>query len=589
MKIKHAECYIKGYPRPQFVRKDFLLLDGDWDFCFDKENTGEKNGYFKSIKKERKIRVPYSYQSEASGINSEEYCECVWYQKAFDFSAKLQDKERAVLYLEGADYHTKVWINGSFAGENSGGYARFSFDITDLLINGKADIIIKCSDSYCCGQSRGKQKWEEKEYACFYKETTGIWKSVWAEFVGNCCIKSVKMIPDTSSRSIALEYEIDNFTSGIEVQAEITLKGKPVIKSVVSLYKNNYSHSLSLESPAHFDKVLFWNAHSAAIYDVKFTLFKNGAVLDEAGSYFGLAGYSVKNNYIMVNQHPEYLKMILDQGYFANGWYTADEDELLNDILICKELGLNGIRKHQKIEDERFYYYCDILGIYCWLEMPAMYEFNGNSAFNFLNEWERVVKQYQNHPSIMTWVPFNESWGVPSIRNSIPQQNLSIAAYYIAKTAVPNKFAIANDGWEHTITDIVTTHHYAADGKTLESLYGDPDLSLSDKRSKAPAYRQMFADGFKYEGQPVMLSEFGGVSYKTDISDGLFLYGDIETNEKEYYERLLSLFKTIRENLLFSGYCLTQLTDVQQEMNGILDIKRKPKISKEKLRSLFSI
>lgn len=583
--MKHTKSYIAGHPNPQFTRKEFEVLDGEWDFCFGTLEDNEEK-FVKKFPNTLKIRVPYAYRSEASGIGCEEIFQSVWYRKSFDFSQKMHKKERLILHFEGADHHTRVWVNGKYVGENFGGYVRFSFDIAPFLAAGKAEIVVRCIDTYSCTQARGKQKWDRNVFGCWYTETTGIWKSVWAEFLSCAYVERVKITPNTDDYFVQFDYSLPFLKDDLQLKTVVSFDGRVIAEDTVSVKRNEFSRKIDITSEADFFKRRFWFSHLPDLYDVEYILYEKGKETDRVCSYFGLVKYATEKDNITVNDYPVYLKMTLDQGYFPGGWLTPDEEQIVRDILLTKEIGLNGIRKHQKIEDERFYYYCDILGVYVWLEMPSYYEFNDSAMENFTVQWTRILRQYENHPCIMALVPFNESWGVQRIFSDRRQQTFTEGIYYLSKSLLPGKLVISNDGWEHTKSDIVTLHNYAERGEQLNEVYSDLNDILQNKKTKAFPHKFIFAEGYKYEGQPVVVSEFAGIAFEKDKQNG-WGYGNMVKDEEEFLSRLGSLIDAIRSQPKFSGYCITQTTDVQHEINGLYDFNRKLKVDKEKLTQIF--
>lgn len=584
--MKHTKSYREGHPNPQFSRDGFLLLNGDWDFCFDDENRGKKDKYFKRFPAGRKIVVPYAYQSEKSGIGDESAHNVVWYKKAVDVSAQMQTHDRAILRFEGVDYRADVWVNGQHIGYHEGGYARFSFDITDALVKGAGEIVVRCEDSYDCTQPRGKQKWQDKIFGCWYTETTGIWKSVWMEFVQPSHLFRAKITPDISEYTARFDYEIAGLCEGLSLKTIVSFGGTVIAENTCGICRSRFSVKVDLTSETDPFKKHFWFPHDPALYDVEYILCRNGKVIDHAYSYFGLVNYGTNKNNITVNDYPVYLKMVLDQGYFPGGWLTADEGQIVKDVTLMKGLGLNGVRKHQKIEDERFYYYCDLLGLYAWLEMPSAYEYSDDMAETFSRQWTEILRQYENHPCIMALVPFNESWGIQRVFSDKRQQSFTRAMYHLSKALLPGRLVVSNDGWEHTESDIVTLHNYAENGAVLSNVYDSLAESLADEKTCAFSHKFAFAEGYSYAGQPVVLSEFAGIAFEKDRGKG-WGYGNMVKDEEEFLTRLSSLIGAISAEKGFTGYCITQLTDVQHEINGLYDFDRTPKTDEKRLKSIL--
>lgn len=580
--MRHVKCYIENYPRPQFVRNEWQSLNGKWEFAFDCENLGESNNWKNGNFKQHEINVPFAYQCELSGIGNTERCDHVWYARKFEYGG---DK-RCILNFEGCDYITKVWVNGEFVGRHQGGYTRFSFDVTSLLKKGKNLLVVKAEDSYSCFQPRGKQRWQDENYGCWYVDTTGIWKTVWLEFVERSYLGYVAVKPDFHKNACAFEGKVEGFRRGLKLKTSVSFQGKFVCDSEIVLTNNVFKQTLDLTSEVSDFKVKTWSCNCPDLYDVEYILSLDGQEIDRVGSYFGVADFSAHGNLVTLNDGKFYAKMLLDQGYFDGGHLTPpSEAAIIKDVELTKAMGFNGIRKHQKVEDDRFYYYCDLLGIAVWCEMPSPYDFSLEAVSNFTNEWTEIVLAHLSHPSIMAWVPFNESWGVMRISQDHNQQAFTEGMYYLTKALDGKRFVISNDGWEHTKSDIITLHNYAERGDGIRSAYGDMSRLLSGKNVCGDTPRQPFASGYQYEGQPVMISEYAGIALRRKDGKG-WGYGKQVDGSDAMVERLADLTAAIRENTDICGYCVTQTTDVQQEVNGLLYSDRTPKADVKKIREI---
>ncbi len=588
--MQHAECYKKGYPRPRFVRESYVCLNGEWDFCFDDENDGEKRKFFRELASLEtvKINVPFAYQCEASGVADKTDHSYMWYSRSFDYD--LPRGKRLVLNFDGADYYAKVWLNGNFIGSHAGGYARFSFDLTDYVKKGRNLLVVKCEDEFSPLIPRGKQRYVEKNVSCFYTPTSGIWKTVWLEEVSDVYLKSVVSSCEYENCRANFEFRLNKFVKNASLEIEARYQGEKVAAAEFGIFADYGRATLDLTL---FDKVLVMKPWSIGrpnqFFDLKYTLKIDGKPVDEAGSYTALADYRTANNGIEVNYLPcYYFRMVLDQGYYPLGGMTAkDDEELLNDVLLIKEAGFNGVRLHQKIEDERFYYFCDMAGLFFWLEMPAAYGLTSEAAANLSREWSEIVLQHKGYLSLMAYVPINESWGVLQTSENAAMQNFTAGLYRLTKSLDPTRPVISNDGWEHTESDIVTLHNYAQTGKELISAYGDMQAFLNGDLVKDRHSRAAFAKGFSYGGQPVIISEYGGVSFIKDNAEG-WGYGNAAKDEAEFVSRLCELTRAI-ESVDCQGYCLTQFTDVMQEKNGLFTEDRKPKVGMAQLRLINGI
>lgn len=588
--MKHVACYQKGYPRPQFVRKEWSDLNGEWKFAFDDGNIGEAEGwYHKGIASPRTIVVPFSYQTKASRIEEKERHDNIWYERELSLPGNFSAKKRLWIWFEGSDYVTKVWVDGIFIGKHEGGYCRFGFDVTDAVLtvkNVKAHTLtVKCEDSYDATQPRGKQKWMDNPYGCWYVETNGLWKSVWAECVNAEHIDRIKFEPNRETYAVDFEAEIKG-GKGAFLITQISKDGKAVAENRTRVMRDKFSYSVDLVNDYESFKIHWWSYDNPALYDVKFMLAdEKGNILDEVGSYLGFRSFYVNKDALILNNGPTYLKMVLEQGYFRESGMTyPDEQAIADELILAKELGFNGVRMHQKIEDERFFYYADILGVATWAEMPSAYEFRDATVDKVTAEWMEVVKQHYNHPSVFAWVPFNESWGVPRIMSDKKEQRFTEALYYLTKAYDGMRPVISNDGWEHTTSDIITLHNYDQNPEKFGEFYSFMDKVLANENLvDYSQWRLTFAGEYGYRGQPVMITEFAGIGYDVERTNGGWGYGDKVMSGKAFAERLAGLVKKVRENHRICGFCITQLTDVESEINGLCDADHKPKIDKNEL------
>ena len=585
--MQHTECYIKDYPRPQFVRKRWNNLNGEWRFAFDDGNAGEREEWYKAeFPADLTICVPYSYQTLKSGINDKKRHDYIWYQKDVSYSAEELGGDRILLWFEGCDYISKVWVNGTFIGRHEGGYCRFGFDITDAVrkdSSGTYRLTVKCEDTYDATQPRGKQKWMDDPYGCWYVETNGIWKTVWTEFVGADRIERVKFTPNKNTYAVDFEVEICGNIKGVDLVTEIYKDGKLVAGNTSHIVRNRFSYSIGLADDTAQFKIHWWSYDCPALYDLKFYLKRGEEVIYMAGSYFGFRAFYAQRDSLILNNGPTYLKMVLEQGYYRESGMTyADEQAIVEELQLIKELGFNGVRMHQKIEDERFFYYADILGVATWVEMPSAYEYRDATVDKVTAEWKEVVRQHYNHPSVFAWVPINESWGVPRVLTHRREQNFTQALYYLTKAYDGVRPVISNDGWEHTESDIVTLHNYEQDPKKFGEFYRDLDKVLSGENiSDYLQWRLPFAKGYEYRGQPVMITEFAGIGFNIENRNGGWGYGNQVKSKEEFAERLSGLVRDVRGNKRICGFCVTQVTDVEAEVNGLCDSERKAKLEKD--------
>lgn len=578
-------------PRPQFAREGWLDLSGQWDFGFDDNNQGIQEEWMKKDNYSLKINVPFVYESELSGIHDQSYHPIVWYKK--EMVIKKIESKRILFHIEGVDYLTQIYINGNQVGSNQGASTRMTCDITDFVQWDQLNRIdIRVQDSMSTLQPRGKQRWIHENFACWYLHSTGIWKRPWIEYVGDSYLEQVKMTPCFNQGKVRFEYKMNQQEQydDLAILTKVLFKGRLINQVEVAVGRQHQCVEIDILDDQHPEKLHYWRVNNrcdinyqANLYDVIFEVRRAGNPIDKVSSYFGYRDISIEGNKVLLNGHPIYQRLILDQGYWKESLLTPpDEEALLKDIRYIIEAGYNGVRKHQKIEDERFLYWCDRLGLIVWSEMASTYEFYDEAINNFTKEWMGILEQYYNHPSILVWVPFNESWGVPSIKEDQKQQNFVNGIYHLTKAFDHMRPVITNDGWEHTLSDIITLHDYSQNGLKLDELYtqlGDKvDGSWTAANSKA-----IMADGFNYKGQPIILSEYGGIAFSKDDGWG---YGDKVDSEEKFIHRFESLTKAIKNNNSFVGYCYTQITDVQQETNGLLTEERTQKVDINKIREI---
>lgn len=576
----------REHPRPQFIREAWELLDGEWQFAFDDNNEGLKNQWYKGFPESRVIQVPFTYETALSGINEQDEHKIVWYEKTIS----IDDFANHVLVFEGVDYYTQVWLNGQLLGDHRGGYERFSFDLGDYLVVGENKIVVRVVDSLMNEQPRGKQTWKEETFGCWYVGTTGIWKSVWLEKAHENGLELVKMTPDLDHDCIVLEPVLKNrilvkASKNYYLEAKVEFKGE-----LVSHYKGLLTHEMTLiqlDTRIRKDSnwgTQKWSHHEPNLYDITFTLYEGEEVIDHVYAYFGMRKISIENGQILLNNENLYQRLILDQGYWQESGLTPPSvDALEKDIDLTLQAGYNGLRKHQKIEDERFIYLCDTKGVLVWVEMPSVYNFNDLSMANLADEWRQIVTQHYNHPSVITWVPFNESWGVKEILNSEKPQKFTESIYYLTKSMDATRPVITNDGWEHTISDILTLHDYEEFGEKFAQRYADKEAIVNNEVLFNENWFA-FAKSYGYKGQPVIISEYGGIAFETDKQEK-WGYGNQVKDEGAFLKRFDSITKAIQSLPYISGFCYTQLTDVEQEINGLYTPNREPKIDIEKIKA----
>lgn len=583
------------YPRPQLVRGEWLNLNGEWDFTFDDENIGSTKKFFKEgcTAFDKKINVPFAFQTKLSGIFDPTFHDVVWYKRNFTLDDSWGDKQ-VILHFGAVDYRAWVYVNEELVGLHEGGHTSFSFDVTDFLRPGEQTIVVKVEDPSTDEEiPRGKQFWIEESDAIWYTRTTGIWQTVWIEAVEKTHLSKLKFTPNLDTGDIGIEFEISGDYSNKEVDLEISFKGELVSKNTVAVLEKNNRCSFNLFNLKIFRTSFHhegwsWTPETPNLFDVKINVREGAKVLDEVNSYFGMRKVHTENGMVYLNNKPYYQKLVLDQGYWIDGLLTAPTDEdLKKDIVLSKEMGFNGCRKHQKVEDPRFLYWADKLGFLVWGECAASPSYSNDAASRLTNEWIEIIERDYNHPSVIAWVPINESWGVPEIARNRQQQHHSQAMYHLIHSLDTTRMVISNDGWELTKSDIVAVHNYNHGNQDEVAKYEQfaTDIKTAEGiLASMPARRPIYANGFKFEGDPILLTEFGGIGFKVGEDAG---WGYTSVNNVEDfiadYERVM---KAVYSSEILYGYCYTQLTDVEQEINGLLAYDRTPKCNLEIIKKI---
>ncbi len=493
----------------------------------------------------------------------------VWYRRSFTIPAAWAGR-RLLLHFGAIDYRCNVWVNGKPAGEHEGGHTPFRFDITDLLEQRENVVTVRVvdppEDRYI---PRGKQHWKEESESIFYTRTTGIWQTVWLEPVGRSYVDRVRT-DATLEGSVTFTANVMHPTPDLRFVARVSFEGREVATSMAPVDGANAMAAVSIRDPK------WWSPESPDLYDVTIELRDGDEAIDRAETYFGIRSVSTACGRVILNGAPVYLKMVLDQGYWPDTLLTPPSDEAIRfDIEAAKSMGFNGVRKHQKVEDPRFLYWADKMGLLVSAEMANAYMFDAGSVMRVTREWMDAIARDFNHPSIIIWVPLNESWGIPDARDPRQQAHLR-AMYHLTRSLDNTRLVIDNDGWEHTeCTDLFAVHDYSHDGGVFLERFRD----LLDGRIPSPCQGKMYlCPGNQYNGSPVYLSEFGGISYEHTedapaVPDNSWGYEGIEPTAESTLARMRGLYEAIAKMPKITGLCYTQLTDVEQEINGLDDLR----------------
>jgi beta-galactosidase/beta-glucuronidase len=578
-----------GYPRPQFRRARWQSLDGPWRFTFDDALAFTTPADVRAWT--HTIDVPYAPESARSGIADTRYHPACWYEREFNLEFQEKRPCRVLLHFGAVDYRAQVWVNGLPVAEHEGGHTPFSADITHALRpEGAQTITVRAEDDpHDLEKPRGKQDWRLEPHSIWYPRTTGIWQTVWIEAVSPVYLGWLQWTPNLERWEIGLDAEIAGDQSD-DLRLAVTLSRGPHVLAEDEYHlgaSRELHRRIGLSDPGidDFRNELLWSPESPTLIDADVRLLRGSTVVDHVTSYTALRSITTRRERILLNGRPLAMRLVLDQGYWPDCLMTAPSDEALRrDVELVKAMGFNGVRKHQKLEDPRYLYWADALGLLVWEEMPSAYRFTPRAVERLVHEWSAAIRRDYSHPCIVLWVPFNESWGVPD-QTTVPAARDAVAAlYHLTKTLDPTRLVIGNDGWESSATDVIGVHDYEGDAQHMRMRYG-PEVTpkeLVDQRWSGG--RILTLDGFPHRGQPVCLSEFGGVALiesPGDSADGAATraWGYLVCREPAAFESLVcELIETARTIGIFSGFCYTQFADTFQEANGLLREDRTPKI-----------
>ena len=562
--------YRTEHPKPQFQRDNWMNLNGPWQFEIDHGNSGEARGmYDPAIQLSRTINVPFCPESKLSGVEYKDFMYSVWYKRSVTLTAE-QVQGRVVLHFGAVDYLATLYINGKKVGTHKGGYVSFAFDITDYVVEGENVITLHAEDDT---RNRlipyGKQCPLYYSAGCSYTRTTGIWQTVWLEFTPKTYIKKVKFYPDAAAGNGALSVHAELVGKGnFTVQA--SFEGKPMGTVTLANVQGYVVATLELA-----EKHL-WELGKGGLYDLTLTFGE-----DTVNSYFGLRSILYTDKKFYLNGKSVFQRTILDQGFYPDGVYTAPSDEeLIADIDRSMAMGFNGARLHEKVFEERFLYHADRKGYLGWGENPnwGLDHSYSDAIYGILPEWLEEVDRDFNHPSIIGWCPFNETWD----KNDRKQfDDLLALVYQATKSADPTRPCIDTSGNFHVVTDVYDLHDYTQDVEEFAKHYAD--ITEEDGLN----FHSSFKNRQKYDRKlPFFLSEYGGIRWTEDQAG--WGYGQAPQSAEEFLNRLKGLTDVLLDNPHIMGLCYTQLTDVEQEQNGLYTYDRKPKFDPALIYPIFA-
>lgn len=584
------------YPRPQWRRNRWTNLNGRWRFAFDDDDVGRRDRWELTDANvldvgdgplDHEIVVPFAYQTAASGIADTSMHRVVWYGRTFDADDAARPGDRLLLHVGAADYETTIWVNGRHVAGHRGGYTPIEADIT-AAARGRDDVlVIRVEDHYDdLEQPRGKQYWRVPSEYIFYRGTTGIWQTVWLEPVAPAALDDAVVVPLVDEAAVDITATVTAAAVGGALRVTIARDAITLVRDEVALIDGEVrrrwrlNESLSARDAKVLDHqgVATWHPRNPRLYDLTFeVLDASGTVVDRVESYFGMRAIETHEGRVLLNGHPLYQRLVLDQGYFPDSGYTAPTDAALRaDIELAKRLGFNGARKHQKIEDPRYLYWADRLGFLVWEEMPSAYRYSSRYVRDITREWEQVIARDRNHPCIIVWVPMNESWGAPAVARDpdARQEHHLLALYHLTKALDATRLVVSNDGWEHAVTDLCTIHDYGDDA-SLRERFADRIRAVGSR----PLHHEIYIDGHAHRGEPIIVSEFGGIA----LDDaGTWGFHTVEGGGA-LLDRYWRFVAAVVDSPVTAGFCWTQFADIEQEANGLVDEHRRAKADVDKI------
>jgi len=576
------------HPRPQFVRDNWLNLNGPWSFAFDFGKSGEQAGWAQDPSSfDLTINVPFCPESSLSGISHTDFIPACWYARSVAVPADWGN-QRVLLHFGASDYDTRVWVNGTDVGRHYGGSASFTFDITNALQSGENQIVVCAHDDVRSGvQPGGKQCPDLQSRGCHYTRTTGIWQTVWLEAVPPVNLHSVRIVPDLDGSRFILTPYLSQEARNHTVRAAL-VDGDEEIGGAEAPALNGGAFSLRIKDPKP------WTLAAPHLYDIRIELLNGSEVVDTVMTYAGLRKFHIEGHKFYFNNDPFFVRFVLDQGFYPDGIWTAPTDAALKqDIELSMTVGFNGARLHQKVFEERFHYWADKLGYLTWGEFYdwGLDMSNPQGARNQQREWEAIVTRDRNHPSIVAWTPFNETRGNAE-RDFEAHRRTVEETYALTRRLDPTRPVNDTSGYVHVKTDIYTVHDYQQDVSEFAEKY------TSVAPDNADSHRQFEDLSVPYAGQPYVVDEYGGTWWNTSEAEkakeqdaarkGSWGYGKRPTDIEDVYERIEGLTKALTDHPNIAGYTYTQLTDVEQEQNGIFHYDRSPKFDADRLKQAFA-
>jgi beta-galactosidase/beta-glucuronidase len=580
------------HPRPQLARQRWTDLSGPWAFAFDDGDVGLAEGWpHRADGFDRTIVVPFPPESRASGIGETGYHPVVWYRRTFRVPAEDRGG-RLLLHFGAVDYRAAVWVNGQLVARHEGGHTPFFADIAPVLLPEDAEqaVVVRAEDQPLdLAQPRGKQDWEEEPHKIWYHRTTGIWQPVWLEPVARCHIADVRWTPDLDRGLLGVRLRLNRRPDHpLTLEIRLSLRGELLERDVATIERGEFRREIAIapaERVMSRDRV-FWSPRHPNLIDAELILRDGETIIDRVTSYAGMRSCGYANGRFLLNGRPYYPRLVLSQGYWPESHLAApDAAALRREVELIKAHGFNGVRLHQKVEDPRFLAWCDRLGLLVWGEMANAYVFSPTAVEQLTREWLEVLHRDFNHPCIVTWMPLNESWGVPALESDPAQRDYVRGLYHLTRALDPTRPVIGNDGWEHIVSDVWGIHDYTHEGEALRERYGTPEALERTLRQVQPHYRSLALPDLPRRGEPVMLTEFGGINFDPDPDRPWWGYGRAHDRES-YLAKYAELVDAVLDSPAIAGFCYTQFADTEQESNGLVTADRTPKLDPEAVRAI---
>jgi hypothetical protein len=559
-----AEIPRPEHPRPDLERADWLNLNGTWEFAETDDETDQS--FLGDKPYPDRITVPFCRESKLSGLGRTGFVKNVWYRRQFALPAAWKTN-RVILHIGACDWRTTVWVNGERIGEHTGGSVSFGFEITRFLKPGDNTVIVHAFDDTRSGlQALGKQAMTPKSESIFYTRTTGIWQTVWLEGVGETFVSGLRIEPDVQGSRFLVTAEVDGPAPGRTVHVVCSADGKKISESQAPADWRNGRLVVPVDHPH------LWQLGDPFLYNFEVEVREGTKVIDRLKSYAGMRSIAIDGHRILINGKPVFQRLVLDQGFYPDGVWTAPSDGALkHDIEMSMSVGFNGARLHQKVFEPRFLYWADKLGYLVWGEFPnyGLNHKDPRTERPVIEEWNAIVARDRNHPAIIGWCPFNETPSdAGTLQNTIVRMTWQLD---------PNRPVIDTSGYIHSLpeAEVMDAHDYDQNPQSFrrrwQSYFAESGLPA---RYQATGRRDL----------PFMVSEFGGIGWNTGEGWG---YGNAPKSLEEFYSRLEGLVGALTDNEHMFGYCYTQLTDVEQERNGIFQFDRLPKFDTAKLKAIF--